>query len=460
MESSQMTKRPRNVANDIIDAIESATGKWTRQRKSEERHPGMIRYRASRMTKEPKTTQKEAAWQVLEEAYMAVSNGGALPALARQIYYQARPKIMAMTDNKALAYGYFSQTLLPDYIEEKGVSWNVVYDARGHFEEPHTNMSIGCGTIGVRSYIRAMRSPEIVEADLKAGHVKTIGPRGNVAAVLFCEKEGFNPLFKVVNLANRYDLMIISTKGVSVTAARQLVETICGPDIPLFVLHDFDVAGFMIFGTLSRDTRRYRFSCTVNPISLGLRLDDIDGLEREPAAATKTDESQLTAQLRKNGATDEEISILLDERVEINALTSDALIEMIETKLKAHGIEKVVPDPKLLADTYVAFHKSQKIEEAFEELQEDMPDEDDVQVPGDLEDQVRKLLDKHPHLRWDDAVQLVLDEDKLKDIEAKKTKSKEEAGDFSESRQEDDDGDDDLAATPPAAAPDERGPSS
>ena len=52
-----MTKRPRNVANDIIDAIESATGKWTRQRKSEERHPGMVRYRASRMTKEPKTTQ-------------------------------------------------------------------------------------------------------------------------------------------------------------------------------------------------------------------------------------------------------------------------------------------------------------------------------------------------------------------------------------------------------------------
>jgi hypothetical protein len=436
-----MTKRPRNVANDIIDAIESATGKWTRQRKSEERHPGMLRYRASRMTKEPKTTQKDAAWQVLEDAYMAVSNGGRLPALARQIYYQARPKIMAMTNNKELIYGYFSQTLLPSYIEEKGVDWNVVYDARGHFEEPHTNISIGCGTIGVRNYIRAMRSPEIVEADLKPGHVKTIGPRGNVAAVLFCEKEGFNPLFKAVDLANRYDLMIISTKGVSVTAARQLIETICGSDIPLFVLHDFDVAGFMIFGTLSRDTKRYKFSSFVNPISLGLRLDDIDGLEREPAAATKTDEAQLRRQLRENGATDEEIAILLNERVEINALTSDALIEMIETKLKAHGIKKVVPSVKLLADTYVAFDKSQKIEDAFDDLQEEMPDEDDVEVPPDLEDQVRKLLDQHSHLRWDEAVHLVLDEGKLQDIEAKKTKSKEEAGDFSGSRPQDDDDD-------------------
>jgi len=436
-----MTKRPRNVANDIIDVIESATSKWTKQRKSEERHPGMIRYRTSRMTKEPKTTQKDATWQVLEDAYMAVSNGGRLPALARQIYYQARPKIMAMTNNKELIYGYFSQTLLPSYIEEKSVDWNVVYDARGHFEEPHTNISIGCGTIGVRNYIRAMHSPRILEADLSPGHVKTTGPSGNVAAVLFCEKEGFNPLFKAVDLANRYDLMIISTKGVSVTAARQLIETICGGDIPLFALHDFDVAGFMIFGTLSRDTRRYKFSRTVNPISLGLRLDDIDGLEREPAAATKTDESQLTAQLRENGATDQEIAILLNERVEINALTSDALIEMIETKLKAHGIKKVVPSAELLADTYVAFHKSEQIEAAFAELQENMPDDDVVEVPGDLEDQVRKLLDQHSHLRWDEAVHLVLDGGKLQDIEAKKTKSKEEAGDFSGSRPQDDDDD-------------------
>jgi hypothetical protein len=436
-----MTKRSRNVANDIIDAIESATGKWTRQRKSEERHPGMFRYRASRMTKEPKTTQKDAAWRVLEDAYMAVSNNGRLPALARQIYYQARPKIMAMTNNKELIYGYFSQILLPSYIEEKGVDWNVVYDARGHFAEPHTNISIGCGTIGVRNYIRAMHSPEIVEADLSPGHVKTTGPSGNVAAVLFCEKEGFNPLFKAVNLANRYDLMIISTKGVSVTAARQLIETICGGDIPLFALHDFDIAGFMIFGTLSRDTKRYKFSHFVNPISLGLRLDDIDGLEREPAAATKTDESQLMVQLRENGATDQEIAILLNERVEINALTSDALIEMIETKLKAHGIKKVVPSVKLLADTYVAFDKSQKIEDAFDDLQEEMPNEDDVEVPPDLEDQVRKLLDQHSHLRWDEAVHLVLDGSKLEDIEARKTKSKEEAGDFSGSRPQDDDDD-------------------
>src|SRR5262245_23699368 len=245
MRSSPMTNRPRNMANDILDAVETATSKWTRQKKSEERHPGNIRYRATRMTREPRTTQKEAAWQVMETAYMAASGNGSLPASARQIFYQARPKIMALTEDKELAYNYFSQTLLPDYIEEHGVDWDVVYDARGHFEEPHTNRRLGCGTIEVFNYLREIDEPDIVPAEFSDAGINSIGPAGNISAVLFCEKEGFRPLFKAVNLANRYDLMIVSTKGVSVTAARLLIDDICGNnDLPLFVLHDFDFDGF------------------------------------------------------------------------------------------------------------------------------------------------------------------------------------------------------------------------
>jgi len=265
MRINRMTKkpsRPRNIANDMIDAVEAATSKWTRQKKSEERHPGMIRYRVSRMTREPRTTQKEAAWQIMEEAYMAASGNGTLPALARQIFYQARPKIMELTDDKELQYGYFSQTLLPDYIEEHSVDWNVVYDARGHFEEPHTNRRIGCGTIEVGNYLHAMKEPQVVAAEFSDANIDIIGPSGNISAVLFCEKEGFNPLFKEVDLANRYDLMIISTKGVSVTAARLLIDQVCGGnDLPLFVLHDFDFDG-----------SRFSGRCTATPGVISSRM--------------------------------------------------------------------------------------------------------------------------------------------------------------------------------------------
>jgi hypothetical protein len=425
-----MTKRSRNIANDILEAVETATSKWTRQKKTEERHPGMVRYRYSRMTKESRTTQKEAAWEVMEEAYMAASSGGTLPAMARQIFYQARPKIMKLTDDKELAYGYFSQVLLPYYIEEHEVNWNVVYDARGHFIEPHTNKRMGCGTIEVGNYLHAIKEPEIISAEFSDASVETMGPSGAIAGVLFCEKEGFNPLFRAVNLADRYDLMIISTKGVSVTAARQLVDSVCGGhDLPLFVLHDFDVAGFMILGTLQRDTRRYQFSNALDVVDLGLRLEDIEGLEREPAAATKTAKDILRSQLANNGATEEEIDFLIEDRVELNAMTSDALVEMIERKLRAYGLEKVVPDDDVLEEAYQAFHHNNELRKIFEEAEEDY-EETDADVPADLKAKIRAFLNEHPHLRWDDAVKIVLDETQLGRVMEEKKKAKRKSGNF------------------------------
>ena len=261
-----------------------------------------------------------------------------------------------MTNGKELDYNYFSQTLLPNYIEEHGVFWRVVYDARGHFEEPHTNRSLGCGTIEVNNYLNATKGPDIVPAEFSDANVAVIGPDGGIAGVLFTEKEGFNPLFKAVNLANRFDLMIISTKGVSVTAARKLViDHICGKyDLPLFVLHDFDVAGFMISGTLQRDTRRFQFTRAFEVVDLGLRLNDIEGLEREHAAKSNISEAKLREQLAENGATPDEVEFLLDERVELNAMASDDFVAMIERKLSGYGLKKVVPAATVLAYTYLA----------------------------------------------------------------------------------------------------------
>jgi hypothetical protein len=442
--------RARNIANDLIDALETASSKWTRQKKSEEKHPGMVRYRVSRMTKEPRTSQKEAAWQIMEEAYMAASGKARLPAMARQIYYQARPKIMTMTDDRELQYNYFSQTLLPDYIEEHGVDWNVVYDARGHFEEPHTNRRIGCGTIEVGNYLRAVKEPTIVAESFSDASVDVIGPSGGFSGVLFCEKEGFNPLFKAVNLANRYDLMVISCKGVSVTSARRLIDDVCGDKkLPLFVLHDFDFAGFMIFGTLQRDTRRYQFINAIDVIDLGFRLEDIQGLGREPAAATKTSEATLRSQLAENGATEAEIAILLNERVELNAMPSDDLVAMIERKLTDYGLEKVIPDDELLAEAYQAFHHSNELRDVFEEAQGEYEDEEHAfDIPKNLRGQVRAVLQKNNDLRWDEALQVVLDETQLHRVRTEKKKARTKAGDFTDNDDEegedwgdDDDGD-------------------
>jgi len=252
---------------------------------------------------------------------------------------------------------------------------------------------------------------------------------------MYCEKEGFDPLFKAVDLANRYDLMIISNKGLSVTACRKLIDEVCGDnELPLFVLHDFDFDGFKIFGTLQRDTRRYQFTNTVETTDLGLRLADITGLEREPAAATRTSQQKLREQLANNGATEAEIAILLHERVELNAMTSDALVAMIERKLNEYGLtKKVLPDDALLAETYRAFHRSRQLRERFERMESEF-EATEIKVPKDLRDRVCTILTKQTKLRWDDAIQIVLGAT-LEQVQAKKQEAKEKSGDFTEARE-------------------------
>src|SRR5262249_33004489 len=82
---------PRSIPSVMTSMFERATRKWTRQRRSEERHPGNVRYRVSRMTKVARITQKEVAWAVMEQCYRAVSGLRNLPAKVREIFYRARP---------------------------------------------------------------------------------------------------------------------------------------------------------------------------------------------------------------------------------------------------------------------------------------------------------------------------------------------------------------------------------
>jgi len=86
-------------------------------------------------------------------------------------------------------------------------------------------------------------------------------------------------------------------------------------------------------------------------------------------------------------------------------MTSDALIEMIERKLKDHGLDKVIPDDDVLAETYKAFHRSNQLREKFEELEKEFK-EDEIEVPKGLGKKVRAILKKYPDLRWDDALSI------------------------------------------------------
>jgi hypothetical protein len=176
---------------------------------------------------ERRMSVKEAAWSVMSEAYQKASGAGTLPANARQIMYAARGKILVLTGNARLDDAYFTQTLLPDYMEEhpeETAEWDVVFDARGNFSEPHTGREISLGTIEVREYLgdRPRLSPAVALA--YSERFSTTGPTNRYSNILFIEKEGFAPLLRAARIAERFDIAIMSTKGMSVTAARMLID--------------------------------------------------------------------------------------------------------------------------------------------------------------------------------------------------------------------------------------------
>ena len=155
--------KSRSMAADIVGVIREGTKKWTKTVKAEERSPASRYYRHARMTRERGVSVKDAAAQIMEEAYRKVSGPQRLPANVRQIMYAARPHIQKVV-GKPLNDDYFTQTLLPNFVEENGLAWDVCFDARGDFAEPHGGKSFGLGTLEVRDYLAGLHDPKVIEA--------------------------------------------------------------------------------------------------------------------------------------------------------------------------------------------------------------------------------------------------------------------------------------------------------
>jgi len=394
----------------VRDAIK-VTKAWSKHRESVIRSQGRARWRAPRFRRD---TIKDVAWRILPEAY-AKAAGQIGMAAPRQIFYAARPLILKELPDAELRSTYFTQTILPDYMAANRHltdGWDIIWDDRGHLREPHTGIEIGLGTLAVREYLKRCQAPvhTSMEVDPIAIEYPTYGPTNRFKNALLIEKEGFQQLLEHAGIDTRYDLAIMSSKGMNTTSARTLVERL--PGVRFLVLHDFDKSGFSILGTLTRSTRRYHFHRLADVVDLGIRLDDVEAedLDSEPVDYRGDDPGQ---NLRDNGATEEEIEYLVggNQRVEINAFDSDHLIEWLEQKLDEHGVEKLIPDEATLASAYRRALVVQAINQRIAEARDDAEKQAaEATIPESLADDVRQALDEHPEMSWDAAVAWLLAE--------------------------------------------------
>ena len=213
-----------------------------------------------------------------------------------------------------------------------------------------------------------------------------------------------------MKLAERFDIAIMSTKGVSSIASRQLVDQVCGKNnIPLLILHDFDKGGFSIASTLTRDSDRYEFEHKIKVIDLGLRLEDIEkwNLESESFYIKASAES-IRQNLRRNGATKEEAEFISGfRRVELNTFTSADIVKFIEGKLTKHGVRKIIPDVETQEAAFRRSLKNEFIQHRFDELKSEADEyADNAKVPS-LKSKITKMLKANPELPWDETVRRI-----------------------------------------------------
>lgn len=419
-----------SLTDALSTMVPDVTRDWTRAKQQTDRQQrvhqrDLERLRRGRFTK---LSVKAAAEQVMPESYALASDHGRLPANARQVMYAARPRVLALCDGRIWKNdSYFTQQLLPNYLaEHPDLDWDVVFDDRGHFEEPHTGHRIGLGTLAVRQYLQQLKAAEpeaidVADAIERLWPLPTRGPSGRFRNVLFIEKEGFLPLFESIQLAARFDLAIMSTKGMSVTAARRLVERLSEKGVRIFVLHDFDKSGFSILHTLRSTTRRYAFSGQPNVIDLGLRLADVEDLALAAEPVEYDGRIDPRINLRQSGATEAECNVLVQRghygwsgaRVELNAMTSPQLQAWLEDKLTAYQVVKYVPDDEMLAAAWRRVYPLRQIAERLDALELNAVHE----PPTDLRAILQEWLAKEPASAWDLALWAIVRDAEPNDAE-------------------------------------------
>ena len=357
----------------------------------------------------------DAADLCMEDAYNKVSNFGQYWANARQLMYAARPTLLRLTGKTSFVDSYFTQTLLPQFLQNNRAltdTWKVAYDKRGAVIQPHTGQSVGLGTIDIDRMTSQVKLAPM--SKLASFNYSNASPEMRFGGVLFVEKEGFNQAIIESGLLDRYDIALASTKGNSVVALRVLLDEMVtrNPDFKVFTMTDFDISGASIRTTLTKDNElRYVFDNDIQTIPICVSWEQAKHLhERGLSEPVKLDpkmdkRKKFNFLMGYNGVERAAAQFLLfdQRRVEINALTTGEILGLIEDAFSTHAT-KVVPDREHLEGAWKEQLLAAQLEVAEASLREELST---VPMPADLGDDVEAILQADPSKSWDEAVREV-----------------------------------------------------
>lgn len=391
---------------EIIRAFDAVGKKWTAQVKAEEKRSAAHGYRASMWTV-PRTPLSDICFEHMEAAWAKASGDGRLPTHWRQVFYVMRPLCDAESDRPLTDTTF--KNILENYLSEHAPSWDVLRGARGVFKEPHRaedDTGLAMSTMNVRNYLRGEPDTSIAPV---SSRFPTRGAANRIAAVLICEKEGFDELLMAEGVPERFDVALMSTKGISAVAARDLARSL---GAPCFTLHDLDKNGFVMASGFPFAT------------DIGIRLADVEKWNLTPEDQAHKNPIKTASNLRRNGATADEAEFVSNgQRVELNMFSGPAFIEFVEGKLAEYGIEKVIPGDATLAEAWTRGHLAQTINTLIDIVQSDEASFEHVNdralltsrrdiplMPTDLADRIREEFTTDDTLSWDEALWHIVEE--------------------------------------------------
>jgi hypothetical protein len=403
------------TAKDIFEVTRGVTKEWTKQRKAEERSSRAIWARGYIYSDRVNFT--DVAGPILHAGYAHASGDGKYTVDKRQFYYAVRDQFLEKTGREIRA-GYFSQNLLVKYMNqhpERTAPWKITASPRGTLTIPNAgpnrDVRIPCGTTAIAEYLKAAAKCDPL-AGVKDFAVNVTWPSlaegQRYQAVLYIEKEGFDPQLREARIADRFDVAIISCKGQSVTAARMFVDQVCRVNggVPLFVAHDFDKYGFEIAQRLTtisdemleKDLQKYEFQNAIDVTDLGLRLADVQKYD------LKSERHRFRGHFPGDTiATPEDQEFLRsNRRVELNAFTAPQFIEWVENGLRAHGCkERLIPDDRVLDGAFRRAWANAILNQAIAAARKEaLKSAKAARVPRSLRRQLKKKLNDQSEA-WD-----------------------------------------------------------
>jgi hypothetical protein len=366
---------PLEIFDAMEDAIQKAAGEWIRLHKARDRENERRAVRqeklerkaaieadrqlraearadaaaakAAELPKPKRVTDKEIVFKWLPAAYAHASGNGADWTSANNVYYAKRLEIRAEIGHppkKEQSWRQrFCYELLREYrqLHPEARDWKIYYDPRGKLIEPHTNREVDLGTRQVDDYL------------LAPGAGRCYG------GILYCEKSTHVGLIRKWGIDRQYDLALAHSVGVGTESVRVLIDGLASK-ARIFALHDFDKAGFVAVAILRKDNRTHRHDVVPEVVDLGLRLEDVEGRQAEEVDFGRSDPR---ANLKVNGATEEEIAFLctgqdgrghyVGRRVELNTFTAPEYKRWLRKKLDAAGAEKLIPDDQVINPLYL-----------------------------------------------------------------------------------------------------------